>query len=281
MPDHDSDKAEKPAAPREDGWSGQVTRLIAVIQTSPYAAVLAVGLLIIIAAFIRKLGSFELVAEGSQGLTVTVGAFLCGIGLLGPVLTSRKAQRTLAYIGGDSLPQEAQDVEFMFKVFYLGMPPAFVKRVVTPGADPGGGDLPEATDILYSKELDRFQRSDLTRAVAEDDRRRLIKEDHRCGDEQALRDTWSVQLEYPDSYVNGQLFPILTYKTRFEHKGQVYIAGWYIPVELPDVPADAEAVTVREQVGQLLFRPVLARKSGGGSRVMVGKALRTFVKGVE
>jgi hypothetical protein len=130
-------------------------------------------------------------------------------------------------------------------------------------------------DILYSRELDRFQRSRQTTTVSDGSGQSVIQADHARGDDRALREQWSVQLELPDSYVRGRLFPILTYKTRFEHKGRTYIVGWYVPVELSSLDDDTTSLCLREEIGQILFR--LARaKDGEGSQVAVGEALRTL-----
>ncbi|NYJ06582.1 hypothetical protein [Petropleomorpha daqingensis] len=278
MSDPVTTKPAQDPAPAGDGpgWAGQLGSVVGTVQKSPYAAVLAVGLLIVVAAFVRKVGSFELVAQGSQVLTVVVGLVLCLVGLGGPLVEARRSHRKLmglqsglGYHGpGQDLPAEAMDAEFLFKAFYLGMPPAFVKRV-HPGADGGR----EASDIIFSRQLDRFQDSDETAPVGSD-RRALIKADHRSGDDAALEHGRSRQVELPDSYVDGDLFPILTCKTRFEHAGAVYIAGWYVPIELPKVPEDGELV-VKEEVRQMLFRPVPAAR---GAHVPVGAALSELGK---
>jgi len=273
-----TETAPKPApAADSTGWAGQLGALLGTVQKSPYAAVLAVGLLIVVAAFVRKVGSFELVAQGSQLMIAGVGLALCFVGLAGPLLEARRSHRKLmglqsglGYQGpGRDLPAEAMDAEFLFKAFYLGMPPAFVKRV-RPSADSGGR---EAYDIIFSRQLDRFQDSDETSPVGTD-RRALIKADHRRGDDAALENGRSRQVELPDSYVDGDLFPILTCKTRFEHAGGVYIVGWYVPIELSKLPEDGELV-VKEEVRQLLFRPVNANR---GARVPVGTALAELGK---
>jgi hypothetical protein len=270
--------ADEPAsASGGGGWAGQLGSVVGTVQKSPYAAVLAVGLLIVVAAFVRKVGSFELVAQGSQLLTAGVGLVLCLVGLGGPLLEARRSHRKLmglqsglGYRGpGQDLPAEAMDAEFLFKAFYLGMPPAFVKRV-RPGTDGSGH---EAFDIIFSRQLDRFQDSDETSPVGSD-RRALIKADHRTGDDAAIEHGRSRQVELPDSYVDGDLFPILTCKTRFEHGGGTYIVGWYVPIELPKLPEAGELV-VKEEARQMLFRPVAASR---GAHVVVGAALSEIAK---
>jgi hypothetical protein len=257
------------AGPGKD-WAGQFSRVVGVVRSFPYAVILTVGLVAIVGAFVRKVGGFQLVTEGSQLLILAVGAVLVVVGLTGPALESRRKQNALAgyRLDGEPLPLEATDVEFMFKVFYLAMPPAFVKRFEPPVE----GASREAFDIMYSREFDRFQRSGLTRRVSDDHRYRMIKNDHRRGDQEALEHGSSMQVEFPDSYVDGQLSPILTYKRKIEHKGETYIVGWYLPVTLPEGVTGGEFLTVREQVGQAVFRPTVAKKDKG-LRVALGGAV--------
>jgi hypothetical protein len=164
------------------------------------------------------------------------------------------------------------DVEFLFQVFYLCMPPAFVKRFGPPGPDGSR----KAVDILYSRELDRFQRSGLTAEVSDDGRHRAITADHDEGDSLALSRGYSLLIELPTSYVDGRLSPILTYKTRFTYKDQTYVAGWYLPIDLPDNRRTAEALTIKDEVGQPLLRPVPV-KDGQGLRVPIGATARALM----
>lgn len=257
-----------------DGLGGQITGVMNAVRRSPAAAVLTVGLLLVIVALVRKVGSFEFENGGPRVLTLVVGATLVCIGLGGPVLQARSKHRKLEAISPEgNLPPEAHDVEFLLKVFYLAMPPAFVKRISPRDSD---SDPAIGQDILFSKQLVRFQDSKSTRKMPLDARSKLVKADHQHGDELALANDRSVQLELPDSYVNGKLRPIMTYKASFEHNGQTYIAGWYVPVETASIPKGAETVCLREEIDQVLFRLSLA-KDGAGSRVSVGKAVEQAV----
>jgi hypothetical protein len=251
--------------------SGQFARVVGVVHSFPYAVILTAGIFAVLAAFVRKVGSWELVTEGSQVLVLAVGAVLMTIGLAGPLVESRRMGRSLAgyRLDGKPLPPEAMDVEFLFQVFYLCMPPAFVKRFGPMRPD----GTREAVDIIYSRELDRFQRSGLTAEVGDDVRHRTIMADHVRGDQEALARGASLIVEFPTSYVDGRLSPILTYKTAFTYKNQTYVAGWYVPVELPADHRGAEVLTVRDEVGQPVLRPALVRE-GQGLRVPVGAAVR-------
>ena len=253
--------------------TGSFARVVGVVHSFPYAVILTAGIFGVLAAFVRKVGSWELVTEGSQALVLGVGAVLMVIGLSGPVVESRKMSKSLAgyRLDGKPLPAEAMDVEFLFQVFYLCMPPAFVKRFGPPRPD--GSRV--AADILFSRELDRFQRSGLTQDV-EDERHRAITADHDEGDAQALNRGFSLLIELPTSYVDGRLSPILTYKSAFTYKGETYIAGWYLPIDLPENRRAAEALTIRDEVGQPVLRPVVVRE-GQGVRVPIGAAARALL----
>jgi hypothetical protein len=253
-------------------WSGSFARLVGVVHSFPYAVILTAGIFAVLAAFVRRVGSWELVTEGSQFVVLGVGAVLMGIGLAGPVIESRRMSRSLTgyRLDGKPLPAEAMDVEFLFQVFYLCMPPAFIKRVGPPGPD----GTRRAVDIVYIRELDRFQRSGLTQEVSDNLRHRAIKADHDQGDQLALSNGSSVMVEFPTSYVDGRLSHILCTKTAFTYRDQAYIAGWYVPVDLPESRRATAAVTLRTEVGQPVLRPLVV-KEGQGLRVPVGAAART------
>jgi hypothetical protein len=268
MADEDPDKGS------DKGISGQFARVVGVVHSFPYAVILTAGIFAVLAAFVRKVGSWELVTEGSQLLVLGVGAALMAIGLTGPIVESHRMSKSLANyrIDGKPLPTEAMDVEFLFQVFYLCMPPAFVKRFGPPGPDGSR----TAVDILFSRELDRFQRSGLTEEVDDDERHKAITADHDEGDRVALKRGASWLIELPTSYVDGRLSPILTYKTRFTFKGETYVAGWYLPIDIPESRRSAEALTIRDEVGQPVLRPLVVRE-GQGLKVPVGAAARALM----
>jgi hypothetical protein len=251
--------------------TGSFARVVGVVHSFPYAVILTAGIFAVLAAFVRKVGSWELVTQGSQFLVLAVGAVLMAIGLAGPLVESRRMSRSLAgyRLDGKPLPPEAMDVEFMFQVFYLCMPPAFVKRFGPMRPD----GTREAVDIVYSREFDRFQRSGLTAEVSDDLRHRTIMADHVRGDQEALARGYSLLVEFPTSTVDGRLSPILTCKTAFAYKDRTYVAGWYLPIDLPPERRAADAVTIRDEVGQPVLRPALVGE-GQGIRVPVGAAVR-------
>ena len=263
---------EDAAATDTRDWSGQFARLVGVVHSFPYAVILTAGIFAVLAAFVRRVGSWELVTQGSQIVVLGIGAVLMAIGLVGPMIESRRiTQHLTGYrLDGKPLPDEAMDVEFLFQVFYLGMPPAFVKRFGPPGPD----GTRTAVDIVFSREFDRFQRSGLTQEVSDNVRQRAIKADHDRGDQLALSNGSSLMVEFPMSYVDGRLSHILCTKTAFTYRDETYIAGWYLPIDLPENRRAAETVTVKDEVGQPVLRPVLV-KEGQGLRVPIGAAART------
>src|SRR6476646_5298230 len=96
------------------GWARSVATVLSAVQRGPYAAMLAIGLLLIFAAFIKRIGALQVSATGSQPLMLGCGAVLCGIALVAPALGARGRQRQL--VGGYLLPPEANDVDFMFQM---------------------------------------------------------------------------------------------------------------------------------------------------------------------
>src|SRR4051794_2430557 len=101
------------------GWASSIVAVLRAVQHGPYAAMLAIGLLLIFAAFIKRIGTLQVSTNGSQLLMLVYGAGLCTIALIAPVLGARRRQRQL--IGGYSLPREANNVDFMFTMFYQAM----------------------------------------------------------------------------------------------------------------------------------------------------------------
>jgi hypothetical protein len=166
---------EEPADTGQQDWSGQFARLVGVVHSFPYAVILTAGIFAVLAAFVRKIGGWELVTKGSQFLVLGVGAVLMLIGLVGPLVESRRMSQSLSNhrLDGKPLPVEAMDVEFLFQR--------------------------KAVDIVYSREFDRFQRSGLTREVSDDLRHQAIHADHDRGDELALKNGYSLTPTVADS----------------------------------------------------------------------------------
>jgi hypothetical protein len=253
------------------GWATSIVAVVGAVQRGPYAAMLTMGLLLIFAAFIQKIGAFEVSTQGSQPAMLAFGAMLCVIALLGPVIGARRRQRQL--VGGYSLPPEANDIDFMFTMFYRAMPPAFVKRVE---------NLNEATgeflsyDILYSRAFDKFQEAADLDLPPKSEANSPVNQDHHNGDARAIAKRHSYQIEFPPDF-DGRRMPILTVKTHFRHKGHHYIAGWYVPVKLEslDLEPSAESITLRQVLGQIVLCPLREPNADDGVEVQIGTVLRS------
>jgi hypothetical protein len=228
-----------------------VVAVLNAVKRGPYAAILTVGLLILLAAFIRKIGSIEVaVADGSQQLMLGVGIALLAVALVAPGVGAVRRQRMV--IGGYTLPSEASDVDFMFNMFYLAMPPAFVKRIDDYDHDAGTFS---SHDIMYSKAFDRFQGpNNLVRHT--DTVKDQVAQDHHDGDKRALEKGRSYQIEYPPNY----RLPILTMKLAFTHKNRRYIAGWYIPIDAGSVSTEKNSAFLKVVRDQAKMRPSIARQ---------------------
>ena len=145
----------------DEGVLGSAAQLIRVAAQSPGVVSFLFGGIITFVCVVRKIGAYEFQFVGSRNLDLGVGLTFVLIGIVWSWCSARanrrkieEAHRKLQEIGPDrELPPEAYDLDFMMKVFYLGMPPAFVKRVHSEVASTG----PAAEDILYSKRFVRFQ----------------------------------------------------------------------------------------------------------------------------
>ena len=267
------------AGAREDGtspttWLAGVHRLYGDVADRPFPLLLVGGVLVLIGGLLSKVGTFEFVIVGSQTTTLAMGAGLSLVGLVGQVHTLRRDDRRLAALApqskeGPHMPAEARDAEFLMKVFYETMPAAFVKRRVA-----NSGSDREFENILWSKDLVRFQDARQTEPVEpEDELHRLILDDHAHGDRMAKSGT-SIQIEFPRSYVNGRLRPILTFKRSFKHGDQTYVAGWYVPIENTDIPEGAESISLCDEVDAVRFRLAIT-EPGDGIEVSIGQAVQS------
>lgn len=260
------------------GVLGSAAQLIRVAAQSPGVVSFLFGGIIAFVCVVRKIGDYEFQFVGSRNLDLGVGLTFVLIGIVWSGLSARanrrkieEAHRKLQEIGPDrALPPEAYDLDFMMKVFYLGMPPAFVKRVHSEVASTG----PAAEDILYSKRFVRFQDSPETVRLPNAARYDKIWQDHRTGDEQAVEDGTSIQLEYPGSKVNGKLRPILTFKSSFTHGTSSYVVGWYVPVDhLEEIPL-GDCVHLSQEIDQVKFRLSLAKDQNSALTAGLGEAVR-------
>jgi hypothetical protein len=228
--------------------------------------------LIIVASVINRVGSYEFQTKGSQAFTLGVGFVLLVLALIGSALSGRseRAREDLKLRRLDDLapqpefieglPAEAADAVFLMRVFQ-SMPPAFVKRQE-------GDDF---EDVMFNRAFTRFQESSDTHPVETNERLNTIRVDHRRGDQIALNEGSSIQVEYPTSVVRGRLRTILTFKRSFEHNGRQYIAGWYVPIDATDL-SGSESVCLREEVDQVVFE-VVETAEGSGIHVQVGEAI--------
>jgi hypothetical protein len=268
VPDDDAPQpnASKPPAPAS--LLSSLGGFIAQVAKSPAAAVLAIGLLLVLVALVRDLGGFHLETRGSQYLTLATGLVLSFGGFGWPILAGRATQKRLESVADTQLPAVARDPAFLLKVLMEAMPPAFVKELDR--NKPG-------RDLLQTTALVRTQQS--STRVSRDETLKQIKVDHMMGDRVAADNEASVQLELPDAVVHGKMRPIVTFKKLIEHKGKRYVAGWYVPVERAGISADDDEICLREEACQVLFRLAPA-KAGEGMTIPVGKAIREALESV-
>jgi hypothetical protein len=242
-----------------------LAKLAQEVNKEPGAAVIAVGLIVVLAAFVSKIGSIEIVGRASTLPTAAVGLVMIGVGY-------RWHRRATNEIQGDYDPI-VLDRTFMLKVFQEAMPPAFIKR------EPPDGQIPETglKHIFESQALREVE--DATDDISSSSPRfKQIVADHIAGDKAALAQHRSYSLEFASYLASGQETPILTFKTRIQHEGSRYIVGWYIPVQLDKYP-DGDSLLLEEETRRLIkFR--LARAQGkGGCKVKVGDAFKSGVPG--
>jgi hypothetical protein len=148
------------------------------------------------------------------------------------------------------------------------MPPAFVKRV--DNYDGPDSDF-VANDIFFSEAFDRIQEAVTEANKNYADELDVLAANYRDGDRAVLKHGRSRQLELPPT-VGWRRIPILTVKTRFEHKGRLYIAGWYLPVDVGDI-ASQSTVWLREAYDLPYLRLLGATDETSGLPVQVGQAL--------
>lgn len=164
----------------------------------------------------------------------------------------------------ESVPAIARDRELLLKIFEKAMPPAFVKEYSSEQAAP---------HIMQSDALVRYQRSPETELMPPGGRRAVIKRDHLAADKRTLEEGYARQLEFTDMVSGDRERLILTEKTRIEHEGRCYIAGWYVPVERPrQLPADSK-LCLKSDFHQIVYKLATA-KPGEGTLVHIGEALR-------
>lgn len=266
MPAADDSTKQETSNPRDflsslGGFVGQVAK-------TPFAALVAVGLLLVIAGLVKNFGGVQFQTQGSQYLAFGTGLGLIVLGLLGPTVAGRRMRKRLEEVTDQSLPAIAADPKFLLKILIEAMPPAFVKELDESEPPP---------DIIKSNALLGAQQS--ADQVPRDEVLRRIRLDHLAGDKQTARNGASIQLEFPAAKIRGKLRPILTFKTLITYGGKKYVAGWFVPVEREDLSADDRTLYLRQDTpSQVLFR--LSRTTpDDGTEVAVGKAVLASLKG--
>ena len=251
-----------------EGSANSTVAILNALKARPTIGLLAAGLVVIVGGgFARvELPGVSLESRGSQQLLLLVGSALCLPALIAPARGAVRRQRVLET--PYRLPPEANDVDFVFKMFYNAMPPAFVKRV--DNYDGPDSDF-DSGDIFFSKAFDHIQKAVTEANRNYKDELAVLAVDYREGDRAVLRDGRSSQLELPPT-VGRRRLPILTMKTRFEYKDKYYIAGWYLPVDLGEVPLQSE-VWLKEAYGQPFLRLLPETSDTSGVQVQLGEAL--------
>jgi hypothetical protein len=242
------------------------------------------GAVILFLSFFQVSVKWFSIAPTSKGGALAAGISLMVAGALWGVVVAPRVLRRSSGEASDAISAaakggrapEANDREFMFKVFDLAMPAAFVKRIKSDGT-PSAGD---AVDILHNSRYFRFQDSPGTKALPDSPRYAKIWMDHRAGDVLAEKCGRSIQVEYPGfAYENGELRPILTFKTKIDHGPNSYIVGWYVPIDLKGVRPDADRLQLAHEVDQVKFRVVLAEDKQKGMTAQLGAAVKDNLRG--
>jgi len=260
--------SDRPQPGTAEGGASSIVAILNALRARPTIGLLAVGLAVILGGGFTsvKLPGVSLESRGSQVLLILVGLALCVPALVAPALGAVRRQRVLE--SPYRLPPEANDVDFVFRMFYNAMPPAFVKRVTN--YDDPDGDF-ESVDIFFSKAFDHIQSAVTEKNSNFRDELAVLANDYREGDRAVLRDGQSHQLELPPT-AGRRRVPILTMKTRFEYRDKYYIAGWYLPVDLGGVTRESD-VWLQEVYGQPFLRLLAEPSDTRGIRVQVGDAL--------
>ncbi len=259
----------------DGGILGSPTKLVRALGEYMEAGWLLFGVVFVAAGVFKKIGPLEVQSPRSRQVSLAIGLIFV-VGSVAFFLYKRrekeKASRILQEIAPDTkLPPEAYDPAFMMKVFSLGMPPAFVKRV---GSEMGSTGS-EAEDILYSSRYVRFQDSPDTARIPKAPDFYKIWRDHHAGDERAIEHRTSIQLEYPGRYVHGELRPILTFKRHFTHDNKSYIVGWYLPIDcLEEIAPGADRLYLRQEIDQVKFRLSLTNDKNRALTAMIGDAVK-------
>ena len=154
------------------------------------------------------------------------------------------------------------DPDFWLKVFNA-MPPAFIK------------EYPTDAHLVDNQALRTLQGDKPREPIETTDIHVLIDADHRQGDLIAATTGASVLLEFSDHFPTRYPQLILTFKTRIEHGGRIFVVGWYVPIESSSAVADREVLEVKKRGEQVLFQiPASAPKEENPFLINIGKAVR-------
>lgn len=207
-------------------------------------------------------------------LAAIVGGGVKGAGMEVPSVSSVARQVLLAAVGAVLLvaallaprvkaPPSAvlNDPVFWKQVFNV-LPPAFIK------------EYPEPANVSANTPLDAFQGDFRPGGADDDERRALIRADHKCGDENAASAGESLQIELCDASAVRAPKKILTYKKRVEYAGRTFIVGWCAPVEVNDEVLREDVVTVKELGSQPVFELSLPVHEDSSLSVRVGASVR-------
>lgn len=238
--------------------------MISVVKRDAEGAILTVGCLILLAGVVSQVGPWGLQSVVPPVASIALGLALIATGMVWVAFERRRVAGLMPRTVSGTLPEVATDAEFLLKAFVQGMPPAFVKEVT---------DTESSKHVLQSDALAQLQslndriplRLDLAYV---DERRRMIKADHRRADEQAMNAGRSRQIELLDALEGDPLRTVLTTKTRVDHHGRTYIVGWGIPVYLTNRPA-SNTIQLRHDSNTVQFN--LA--PGPGIETRVGEAV--------
>jgi len=259
--------------PKENGAAGtsgtmeSLTGWVAAVGKSPPVAFVAVGLLVVLAGTVTRIGPLEFASRGSVTVLLGVGGVLMAVGIVWYVLARREliSHDAIVTRGDDGeplagLPSVTYDARFLLDLLYYAMPPAFVKELHLNPDDPS--KIQSSHHIIRNAAFLNIQRdSELLPAKV----RTPARKDYNEADERALEEGRSWQLEVADRLAGDRKpVTILTTKTMMRREGKVYIVGWYIPIELESkLELAGDDVCLNSYAHQPIFHPVLSGDDEG------------------
>lgn len=158
----------------------------------------------------------------------------------------------------------AYSAAFWHEVFNV-LPPTFIKRVDSDNQLTG-----ETPHIAENRAFIAIQRRSVP-GDQTDAERQVIKSDHLRGDQLAIAQGLSQQIESSDTYGMNSARQIITFKEKIEFGGKTFIAGWYLPIDVPRNMRGAAEIHVRAVGALPVFRTIQAR-SGERTKVRVGRS---------